>query len=108
MEKKILSVVMPVYNEKGTILKIIEKVLKLDILKELIIVDDYSTDGTREILRQAHFDPRVKVFYHDKNRGKGAGLRTGFKQVSGDIVVVQDADLEYDPVELPQMMKPIE
>ncbi|MFA6142762.1 MAG: glycosyltransferase family 2 protein [Candidatus Omnitrophota bacterium] len=103
-----LSVVMPVYNEKNTVLNIINKVLKLDMVKELIVVDDYSTDGTRELLRNAGFDRRVKTFFHEKNSGKGAAIRTGFKNVSGDVVVIQDADLEYDPNEFIEMMKPIE
>ena len=108
MANAILSVVMPVYNEKDSILKIINKVLALNIVKELIIVDDCSTDGTRELLKKAKLDGRVKIFYHDKNMGKGAALRTGFKEVSGEIVVIQDADLEYDPDEFIQMIKPIE
>lgn len=103
-----LSVVMPVYNEKEFVRKMIDKVLALDIVKELIVVDDGSTDGTREILREAGFAPRVKVIFHEKNAGKGAALRTGFKQVTGDIVAVQDADLEYDPHEFVEMIKPIE
>lgn len=105
---KPLSVVMPVYNEKETILRIIAKVLALDTVKELIIVDDNSADGTREMLKSSSFDDRVSIFYHDKNMGKGAALRTGFGKAAGDIVVVQDADLEYDPNEFAAMMKPIE
>lgn len=107
MEKQSLSVVMPVYNEKNTVLKIIDKVLALDIVKELVIVDDGSSDGTKEVLKTAKFDPRVKVYYHTKNSGKGAALRTGFKYVSGEVVAVQDADLEYDPREFLEMIKPI-
>jgi glycosyltransferase involved in cell wall biosynthesis len=102
-----LSVVMPVYNEKGTVLKIIDKVLKLDIVKELIVVDDCSTDGTRELLKSAKFDGRVKLLLHDKNMGKGGAIRTGFKNVSQEVAVIQDADLEYDPNELNDMIKPI-
>jgi len=108
MKEKILSVVMPVYNEKNTVLKIVDKVLKLDMVRELVIVDDGSTDGTREVLNEAKFDGRVKVVLHDKNMGKGAALRTGFRQATGDIVVVQDADLEYDPNEFVEMARPIE
>ncbi len=108
MAQNNLSIVMPVYNEKNTILKIIDKVLKLDIVKELVVVDDYSTDGTRDILKNAKFDGRVKIYYHDRNMGKGAALRTGFGHVSGDVVAVQDADLEYDPNEFGQMIKPID
>jgi glycosyltransferase involved in cell wall biosynthesis len=108
MANRILSVVMPVYNEKDTVLKIADKVLKLDMVKEIVMVDDGSTDGTRELLRQSTLDPRIKVLFHEKNSGKGASLRTGFKNVSGDVVVVQDADLEYDPNEFVDMIKPIE
>lgn len=108
MRKNILSVVMPVYNEKNTILKIIDKVLKLDIVKELIIVDDGSTDGTRDILKSSALDPRVKVILHEKNSGKGAALRTGFKATTGEVVTIQDSDLEYDPNEFNEMIIPIE
>lgn len=108
MRKGILSVVMPVYNEKNTVLKIIEKVLKLEMVKELIVVDDGSTDGTKDILKNAKLDPRVKVLHHEKNSGKGAALSTGFKAATGEIVTVQDADLEYDPNEFVEMAKPIE
>jgi glycosyltransferase involved in cell wall biosynthesis len=82
-------------------------VLKLDIVKELIVVDDYSADGTRELLKNTKFDSRVKILFHDKNMGKGAAVRTGFKNVSGDVVVIQDADLEYDPDEFNEMIRPI-
>ena len=98
---------MPVYNEKETVLKIIDKVLKLDIVQELVIVDDNSSDGTRELLKNARLDGRVKLFFHDKNMGKGAALRTAFGQVTGDVVVIQDADLEYNPDEFNEMIKPI-
>jgi glycosyltransferase involved in cell wall biosynthesis len=98
---------MPVYNEKNFILKIIEKVLGLDMVKELVIVDDCSTDGTRDILKNAKFDERVKIYYHDKNMGKGAALRTGFNHVTKDVVAIQDSDLEYDPNEFKDMIKPI-
>ena len=107
MNKEYLSVVMPVYNEKNTITEIIEKVLKLEMLKELIIVDDGSTDGTRDILKSMSLDGRVKKIFHEKNVGKGAALGTGFKEASGDIIVIQDADLEYDPSELGELTDPI-
>lgn len=107
MNGKILSLVMPVYNEKDTVLKMIEKVLYLEMLKELIVVDDGSTDGTREILKNSSFDSRVRIFYHDKNIGKGGAIRTGFDKVSGEVVSIQDADLEYDPNEFKEMIKPI-
>ena len=102
-----LSVVMPVYNEKNTIEKIIEKVLKLDFVKELIIVDDGSTDGTKEILQKRTFGPKVKKFFHEKNLGKGAALQTGFKHATAEIVAIQDADLEYDPNEFRELTEPI-
>ncbi len=102
-----LSVVIPVYNEKATILKIIAKVLKLAFVEEILVVDDGSTDGTRELLKGTPFDERVKLFFHEKNRGKGAALRTGFGHVTGAIVAIQDADLEYDPGEFAEMIRPI-
>jgi glycosyltransferase involved in cell wall biosynthesis len=105
--EKVLSVVIPVYDERETILRIIDKVLRLDFVKEIIVVDDGSKDGTVELLREAAFDGRVRIFFHDRNRGKGAALRTGFGHVTGEIVAVQDADLEYDPNEFAEMIKPI-
>ena len=103
-----LSVVMPVYNEMKTIEKIIAKVLDVPIVKELIVVDDFSKDGTRELLKSSKFDSRVKIFYHERNLGKGAALRTGFKYATKDVVVIQDADLEYDPKEFLELIKPID
>jgi glycosyltransferase involved in cell wall biosynthesis len=108
MTEVILSVVMPAYNEKETVLTIIDKVLKLEIVKELIIVDDCSTDGTRELLKRTAFDGRVRIFFHDRNQGKGAALRTAFQQVTGAVVTIQDADLEYDPNEFVEMIRPIQ
>ena len=105
--EKILSVVIPVYNERATILPIIEKVRALAFVGEIIVVDDGSTDGTVELLKQTAFDDRVRLFFHDRNRGKGAALRTGFGHVTGEIVAIQDADLEYDPNEFAEMIKPI-
>ena len=107
MKELSLSVVMPTYNEKGTINEIIEKVLAVDIVKQLIIVDDSSTDGTKEILQQLA-SPRIKIMYHQKNQGKGAALRTGFKEVTADVVAIQDADLEYDPAEFKEMIAPMQ
>lgn len=103
-----LSVVMPVYNELNTIKKAVEKVLdvKLPVDKELIIVDDGSTDGTREILKQIN-DTRITIIYHEKNKGKGAAVRTGFSNVKGDIIIIQDADLEYDPSDYITLINPI-
>jgi glycosyltransferase involved in cell wall biosynthesis len=101
-----LSVVMPAYNEINTINEIIRRVQHVDIEKELIIVDDCSTDGTREYLQQLQ-DETIRVFFHEQNQGKGAALQTGFQHVSGDIVVIQDADLEYNPEEYHLLIKPI-
>ena len=101
-----LSVVIPVYNEAATIREILERVRGVGLETEVIVVDDGSTDGTRDVLRGLTGSDHMVVF-HDKNRGKGAALRTGFTKVTGDIVLVQDADLEYDPVEYPRLLKPI-
>ncbi len=101
-----LSVIMPVYNEKDTIREIIAKVMNEETDKELIIVDDCSTDGTTEILKTIQ-DERIKIFYHDVNQGKGAAIRTAVEHVTGDIVIIQDADLEYNPTEYTRIIKPI-
>lgn len=101
-----LSIVMPVYNEKATLLEIVKRVLEVPYEKELLIVDDCSKDGTREIL-QGISDARVQVSFHERNRGKGAALRTGFSYVTGDIVIIQDADLEYDPRDYTALLDPI-
>jgi glycosyltransferase involved in cell wall biosynthesis len=103
-----LSVVMPVYNEAATIREIVARVLAAPYDKELIIVDDGSTDGTRELLKAMEQEPNVRVLYHDRNRGKGAALRTGFAHVTGDVVIIQDADLEYDPRDYPKLLEPLE
>jgi glycosyltransferase involved in cell wall biosynthesis len=101
-----LSVVIPVYNEKQWVREIMRRVEAVPIPKEVILVDDCSTDGTREILRE--FEQRGHiVLYQPANQGKGAALRTGFKHASGDVVLVQDADLEYDPSEYPRLIQPI-
>ena len=103
-----LSIVMPVFNEAATIREIVAMVLDVPLDKELIIVDDYSTDGTRDVLQELASLPNVRVLFHDRNQGKGAALRTGFAAVTGDVVIVQDADLEYDPNEYPNLLAPIE
>jgi len=101
-----LSVIIPVFNEKNTILDIIDKVRAVDIPKEIIIIDDGSTDGTLDILKELKL-PDVRVFFHEKNSGKGSALRTGFARAEGDLVIIQDADLEYDPAEYPALIEPL-
>ena len=103
----LLSVVIPVYNELNTIGRILSRVASLNLNLELVIVDDFSTDGTRGILEQIKDLPRVKVILKEKNEGKGAALRTGFEHVEGDYVVVQDADLEYNPSDIPMLIQPL-
>lgn len=107
----LITVVIPVFNEVKTISTILERVeeVRLPFIKEIIIVDDCSTDGTREILQSlaTNGDKNLKIIYHDKNQGKGAALRSGFVLANGEIVIIQDADLEYDPQEYPKLIKPI-
>jgi glycosyltransferase involved in cell wall biosynthesis len=102
-----LSVVIPVYNERDTIAEIVRRVRSVPIAKEIILVDDGSTDGTRERLGAMEGEPDLRIVYHPRNRGKGAALRTAFAHASGDIVIVQDADLEYDPAQYVQLIQPI-
>ena len=106
-EELILSVVMPVYNEEHTLEEIVRRVRSTGLKTEVVIVDDASTDGTGKVLERLEALDGVRVFRHEKNQGKGAALRTGFKQVQGDVVIVQDADLEYDPGEYIKLIQPI-
>ena len=103
-----LSIVIPCFNEKATILELIDAVQSAPIQdKQIIIVDDGSTDGTREILKRIENQAELDIIYHEKNSGKGAALSTGFSAATGDICIVQDADLEYDPQEFPLVIQPI-
>lgn len=102
-----LSVVIPVFNEINTIGRIVSRVMALPLNIELVIVDDFSTDGTRHVLKKLEGLSNIKVIFKEKNEGKGAAIRTGFEQVSGDYVVIQDADLEYDPRDIPRLIQPL-
>jgi len=103
-----LSVVMPAYNEEATAVEIVRRVLDQPLVQELIIVDDCSKDGTWNVLQKlAATDKRIRLFSHKTNQGKGAALRTGFKEALGNVVIVQDADLEYDPAEYGKLLTPI-
>ena len=101
-----LSVVIPVYNEERWIREVVRRVQAVDIPKEIVIVEDCSKDNTREILKELEAD-NVRIFYQPYNQGKGAALREGFTHCTGDVVIVQDADLEYDPAEYPRLIQPI-
>ena len=101
-----LSVVVPIYNERKSLLDIVQKIQGVAINKEIILVDDFSTDGTRDLLRGLA-NQGLMILYHEKNMGKGAALRTGFQHATGDYVIVQDADLEYDPNDYPKLLQPI-
>ena len=104
-----VSIVIPIYNEKSTLHEIVARVRAVEALnlKEIILVDDCSTDGTRELLESGFDEPLFKKIYHDVNQGKGAALRSGFAEATGAVVAIQDADLEYDPEELPGLIRPI-
>ncbi len=104
-----LSVLIPVYNERHTVEPLLKRVEEVPYEKEIIVVDDASTDGTREILERLSLDhpDQVRFFFHGQNRGKGAAIRTAIKHLTGDVVIIQDADLEYDPHDYPALLEPI-
>jgi len=102
-----LSIIMPVYNERETISEILHRVREVDLPKEIIVVDDGSTDGTREVLRGEEGKEETVVVYHDENQGKGAAIRTALERVTGEVVIFQDADLEYDPGDYDRLVQPI-
>src|SRR6056297_2271359 len=101
-----LSIVMPVYNEADTIRDMLAQVHDVPYQKEIIVVDDGSADGTREVLKTLDY-PELTCLYHQKNSGKGRAIQTGFDHAAGDIILIQDADLEYDPAEYPTLLQPI-
>jgi glycosyltransferase involved in cell wall biosynthesis len=99
---------MPVYNEESTIEEILRRVKAVEVATEILVIDDGSTDGTRDILEKMNDDEQLRVILHDRNRGKGAAVRTGFQHATGEVFLIQDADLEYDPRDIPSLIKPIE
>ena len=103
-----LSVIVPLYDERNTVVEIVRRMRAVEIPmdREIVLVDDGSTDGTRDVLRQLT-DSTVHVVYHEQNRGKGAAIRTGLEQVTGDLVLIQDGDLEYDPEDWPKLLAPV-
>ena len=104
-----LSIVMPIYNEKDTIREILAQVRAVGLVSQIVAVEDCSTDGTREVLQdEAAHDQTMTLVMHDRNRGKGASVRSGIERATGDIIIIQDADLEYDPRDYPTLIRPIQ
>jgi len=103
-----VSVIIPAYNEKNTIEEIIRRVHKTNLVDEIVVVDDGSQDGTRELLIELDGTGSIRVVLHDRNQGKGAAVMTGVRQSTGDVLIIQDADLEYDPRDYPTLLRPIE
>lgn len=102
-----LSVIMPVFNEIQTLEIIVKQVLETGLVHEIVMVDDGSTDGTRDLMKQWENDENIHVIFHEKNRGKGSAVRTGFENATGNVLIIQDADLEYDPRDYKDVVKPI-
>ncbi len=107
MNQPLLSVIMPVYNERATLSEILARVRAVDLEMEIVIVDDGSTDGTKDVLREEEKAGDLKALYHETNQGKGAAVRTGLEHASGDFIIIQDADLEYDPRDYHKLLKPL-
>lgn len=103
-----LTVLMPVYNEIHTLKEIIQRVQTTALASEILIVDDGSIDGTRDLLKEIETQSGIRVIYHEKNQGKGAAVRTGIQAAQGNIILIQDADLEYDPRDYPELLRPLE
>ncbi len=103
-----ISVIIPAFNEVKTIKEIVRRVKATNMVFEIVIVDDGSVDGTCELLRSMEDEPLLKIIYHERNQGKGAAVVTGFRNATGEVFVIQDADLEYDPREYPELLKPIQ
>ena len=103
-----LSIIIPCYNERATVTEIVQRVRACAPDAEIVVVDDGSTDGSRDVLRELEGQPNLRILYHDRNRGKGAAVRAGIAAAAGEVILIQDADLEYDPRDYPRLLQPIE